>query len=40
MTQNVTALFGMPGFEVCSTEMVDGEWYVGIADTPGSGRVR
>ena len=30
MTQNLTALFGMPGFEVCSTEMVDGEWYVGI----------
>ncbi|WP_395729245.1 ISL3 family transposase [Nakamurella sp.] len=33
MNQNVTALFGMPGFEVCSTEMVDGEWYVAI-ETP------
>ena len=33
MNQNATALFGMPGFEVCSTEMVDGEWYVGI-ETP------
>ena len=33
MSQNVTALFGMPGFEVCSTEMIDGEWYVGI-ETP------
>ena len=33
MTQNVTALFGMPGFEVLLTEMVDGEWYVGI-ETP------
>ncbi len=33
MTQNVTALFGMPGFEVLSTEMVDGEWHVGI-ETP------
>ncbi len=31
MDQNVTALFGMPGFEVLSTEMVDGEWHVGIA---------
>lgn len=30
MDQNVTALFGMPGFEVRSTEMVDGEWHVGI----------
>ena len=33
MTQNITALFGMPGFEVLSTEMVDGEWHVGI-ETP------
>ena len=33
MTQNVTALFGMPGFEVLLTEMVDGEWCVGI-ETP------
>jgi hypothetical protein len=30
VTQNATALFGMPGFEVSSTEMIDGEWYVGI----------
>ena len=30
MTQNVTAWFGMPGFEVSSTEMIDEEWYVGI----------
>ncbi len=30
MTQNPTALFGMPGFDVLWTEMVDGEWHVGI----------
>jgi hypothetical protein len=33
VNHNVTALFGMPGFEVLSTEMVDGEWHVGI-ETP------
>ena len=31
MTQNLTALFGMPGFEVLSTEMINGEWHVDIA---------
>jgi transposase len=31
VTQNVTALFGMPGFEVLSTEMIDGEWHISIA---------
>ena len=29
----VTTLVGMPGFEVLSTEMVDGDWYVG-GETP------
>ena len=33
VTQNLAARFGKLGFEVLSTEMVDGDWHVGI-ETP------
>ena len=30
MNDHVTALFGLPGFQVLSAENVDGEWHLGV----------
>ena len=40
MNDHVTALFGLPGFQVLSAENVDGEWHLGVADTTGPGWLR